>query len=163
MAILAIGYTPIRHGGEVKPYATDFLLALGLVTLAVEWLRMPDRTGFLWGLAAVGPLAVGISNPAVFIVASVGLVLAIPVLRTRSIRAIVPLALFGVATITTFLVLLVWVNAPQSNNVMEWMRVYWARAFPPRSPVMFIGWLVRASTPARCLPIRLAGTSVPAV
>ena len=24
VAILAIGYTPIRHGGEVKPYATDF-------------------------------------------------------------------------------------------------------------------------------------------
>ena len=29
VAILAIGYTPVRHGGEFKPYATDFLVALG--------------------------------------------------------------------------------------------------------------------------------------
>src|SRR6185437_13700660 len=63
VAFLAVGYTPIRHGGEVKPYATDFLVALGLIALAVEWLRTPDRTGFLWALAALGPLAVGVSNP----------------------------------------------------------------------------------------------------
>jgi hypothetical protein len=146
VAILAIGYTPIRHGGEVKPYATDLLLALGLIVLAVEWLRIPDRTGFLWGLAALAPLSIGISNPAIFIAASVGLVLAIPVLKTRSTRAIAPFALYGLASLATFLVLLRWVNAPQSASVMPWMRVYWARAFPPRSPAMLIAWLARAHT-----------------
>jgi hypothetical protein len=146
VAILAIGYTPIRHGGEIKPYATDFLVALGLIALAVEWLRTPERTGFLWGLAALGPPAVGISNPAIFVAGSVGLVLAIPVLKTRSSRAIAPFALFGVASVATFLVLLRWVTAPQSASVMQWMRVYWAGAFPPRSPVQLLGWLVRMHT-----------------
>lgn len=146
VAILAISYTPIRHGGEVKPYATDFLMALALITLAVEWVRTPDRTGFLWGLAALGPLAIGISNPAIFVAASVGLVLGLPVVRTRCIRTITPFALFGIGSVATFLVLLRWVNAGQSASVMEWMRVYWAGAFPPRSPVPLAVWLVRAHT-----------------
>ena len=82
--------------------------------------------GFLWGLAALGPMAIGTSNPSVFIVASVGLALAIPVLKTRSTRTIGPFALFGLASVATFLVLMVWVNEPQSDNVMPWMCVYWA-------------------------------------
>ena len=146
VAILAVGYSPIRYGGEVKPYATDFLVALGLVALAVEWLRQPERTGFLWGLAALGPLAIGVSNPAVFVAASVGLVMAIPVLRTRSPGSIAALAVFGLGSAATFLVLLRWVNGPQSDHVMPWMRVYWAGAFPPRSPVPLLGWLVRVHT-----------------
>ncbi len=133
VAILAVGYTPIRHGGEVKPYATDFLVALALIGLAVEWLRTPGRVRFLWGLAALGPVAVGISNPSIFVAAGVGIVLAGPVSRTRSLRAIVPFAAFGAATVATFLVLLQWVNAAQSASVMPWMRVYWAGAFPPRA------------------------------
>jgi hypothetical protein len=144
VAILAVGYTPIRHGGEIKPYATDFLVALGLIALAVEWLRARERTGFLWGLAALGPPAVGVSNPAIFVAAGAGLVLAAPALKTRSPRAIVPLAVFSLATAATFLVLLGWVNGPQSDRVMSWMRVYWAGAFPPRSPLPLLGWLVRA-------------------
>ena len=146
VAILAIGYTPIRHGGEIKPYATDFLLALGLIALAVEWIRTPERTGFLWGLAALGPMAIGLSNPSIFVAASVGLVLTIPVLKTRSIRAIAPFAAYGVLTLGTFVLLLRTVNAAQSASVMQWMSVYWAGAFPPRSPVPLIGWLARTHT-----------------
>jgi hypothetical protein len=146
VAILAVGFTPIRHGGEVKPYATDFLVALSLIGLAVEWLRTPGRVRFLWALAALGPVAVGISNPSIFVAGGVGIVLAVPVLRTRSLRTIVPFAAFGIATVATFLVLLRWVNAPQGESVMPWMRVYWARAFPPHSALGLVGWLVRAHT-----------------
>ena len=146
VAFLAIAYTPIRHGGEIKPYATDFLVALGLIVLAVEWLRAPDRTRFLWALAAIGPLAIGLSNPAVFIVASVGLVLVVPVWKARSSRVIVPFGLYVLGTLATFLVLLRWVNGPQSDSVMSWMRVYWAGAFPPHSPWRVLTWLVRVHT-----------------
>ena len=146
VAILAIGYTPIRHGGEFKPYATDFLAALGLIGLAVEWVRSPGKVWPLWALAALGPVAVGFSNPSIFVAAGVGLVLAGPVLATRSPRAIAPSVVFAVATVLSFLVLLKWVNAPQGANVMPWMRVYWAGAFPPRSPWKLIVWLARAHT-----------------
>ena len=126
VAILAVGYTPVRHGGEVKPYATDFLVALAMIGLAVEWVRNPGRMRFLWALAALGPLAVAVSNPSIFVAAGIGVALAGPVLSTRSRRAIIPFIAFGAATGGTFLVLLRWINAPQSASVMPWMRVYWA-------------------------------------
>ncbi len=146
VAILAVGYTPVRHGGEVKPYATDFLVALAMIGLAVEWVRNPGRMRFLWALAALGPLAVAVSNPSIFVAAGIGVALAGPVLSTRSRRAIIPFIAFGAATGGTFLVLLRWINAPQSASVMPWMRVYWAGAFPPRSPLGLIVWLARAHT-----------------
>ena len=79
VAILAVGYTPIRHGGEIKPYATDFLLALALFALAVEWLRTPraDRLP----LGPRGPRSAGDRAsriPSIFLAASVGLVLLDP-------------------------------------------------------------------------------------
>ena len=146
MAILAIGYTPIRHGGEVKPYATDLLVALALIGLAVEWLRAPGRHRFLWALAALGPIAIGLSNPAIFVAAGVGIVLARPVLRTRSARAILPLGFYGAGVGATFLALLRLVNAPQASAVMDWMQVYWADAFPPRSPLPLLRWLAEVHT-----------------
>lgn len=146
VAFLAAGYSPIRYGGEVKPYASDFLIALGLISLAVEWIRTPERTHFLWGLAALGPLAVGISNPAIFIAVSVGLVLMVPVLKTRSPRAIAALAVFGLGTAATFIVLLRSINGPQSDHVISWMIVYWTKSFPPRSPMPLLGWLVDVHT-----------------
>jgi hypothetical protein len=146
VAILAVAYTPIRHGGEIKPYATDFLVALALLALAVEWLSAPGRVGFLWGLVMLGPLAVGVSNPAIFVAASVGLVLAIPVLRTRSARAIVPLTIYGMTTTATFAVLFALVNSAQSDSVAAWMRIYWAGAFPPRSFTGLLAWLVKVHT-----------------
>ncbi len=146
VAILAVGYTPIRHGGEIKPYASDFLIALGLIALAVEWLRAPDRNGFLWALAAFGPFAIGFSNPSIFVAASVGLVLTPLVLKTRSMSSIAPLAAFGLGTVATFLVLLRLVTSAQSASVMGWMSVYWADAFPPRSPLPFLSWFAKAHT-----------------
>lgn len=146
VAILAVGYTPIRHGGEVKPYATDFFFALALTALAVEWLRTPGRVRFLWGLAALGPVALAASNPAIFVAATVGLVLATPVLKTRKLRAVAPLAVFGVATAGTFLVLLKTVNGPQSDHVHSWMQLYWASSFPPLSPGKLLVWLGNVHT-----------------
>ena len=146
VGIFAIAYFPILHGAEIKPYATDLLLAIGLLTPAVEWLRTPDRAGFLWGLAALAPPAIGASNPAIFCAASVGLVLTIPVLGTRSPRAIAPFLLFLSGSLATFWILHHRVNASQSASVMEWMRIYWAGAFPPRSPLPLLLWLVRAHT-----------------
>ena len=72
--------------------------------------------------------------------------MAIPVLETRSPRAIAALAMFGLASAATFLALLRWINGPQGDHVMSWMRLYWADAFPPRSPVALLGWLVSTHT-----------------
>ena len=146
VAILAISYTPIRHGGEIKPYATDLLVALGLIALPVGWLGDRTRVRHLWGLAALAPAGIALSNPAIFVAATAWLALAPPVLARRSLRATLPLGVAGVAIAATFLALQVLVNVPQRESVKEWMEVYWAGSFPPRAPGPLLAWLARVHT-----------------
>ncbi len=82
MALFAVSYYPIRHGAELKPYATDLLASLVLTVLAVEWLRDP-RPRRLWLFAAVAPVAVAMSYTAVFVAAGILAALAIPLWRRR--------------------------------------------------------------------------------
>ena len=82
MALFAVSYYPIRHGAELKPYATDLLASLALTALAAEWLRRPGQR-WLWLLAASGPLAIMLSYTASFVVVGVLAALLIPVFRRR--------------------------------------------------------------------------------
>ena len=66
VAIFAVSEPLIRYAGEAKPYAGDFLVSLVLLNLAVMWLRTPDRPARLWALAAMVPVAMAFSLPAVF-------------------------------------------------------------------------------------------------
>ena len=79
VAIFAVSFYLIRHATEVKPYATDLLVTLVLMALAVEWWRDRGATGWLWALAASMPLALGFSYPAVFVAGGIALALLLPV------------------------------------------------------------------------------------
>ncbi len=83
MALFAVSYYPIRHGAELKPYATDLLASLVLTALAVEWLRQPARPRWLWLFAAIAPVAMAVSYTAVLVAAGILAALAIPVWRRR--------------------------------------------------------------------------------
>lgn len=65
--ILAAAYYPVRHAAEVKPYATDFLVALVLLVLTLRVLKRPRSAltwaGLIFGLGA----AVWASYPSAFI------------------------------------------------------------------------------------------------
>ena len=83
MAIFAVSIHPIRHSAEAKPYATDLLVALGLLALAIEWYRSPERTRWLWMMVGFTPIALAASYPAVLVAGGIGLALAPSVWRTR--------------------------------------------------------------------------------
>ena len=53
VAVLAVSFYPIRHGAEIKPYASDLLVALILLALAFEWMRY----------AGIEPVVVGTDSP----------------------------------------------------------------------------------------------------
>lgn len=146
VAILAVGYYPIRHGGEIKPYSVDFVAALALLVLAVEWLRAPDQDRWIWFLAIVGPICIGFSHPSIFVAAGVGVTLLVPVVRTSRIPAIAALIVFGVATLGTFGFLLQQVTGAQSASVMVIMRDYWASGFPPSGGGRLPIWLAQVHT-----------------
>ena len=42
-------------------------VGIGLMTLCVEWRRRPEQTRWLWFMAALAPVGVGLSYPAAFI------------------------------------------------------------------------------------------------
>ena len=145
VAVFAVSGWPLRYVAEVKPYASDLIVALGLLALAIEWIRTSERVGWLWGLAIAGPIAVALSLPAVFTVGGVGLALAWPVWKTGKLNARAALATFGGLSAITFLALLrFYKTAPQDN---DYFHNAWAEAFPPLAhPIRLVLWLIDVHT-----------------
>ncbi len=129
VAVFAVSGWPLRYVAEIKPYASDLFVALGLLALALEWCRAPGRVGWLWALAVAAPLGVALSLPAVFIVGGVGLALLVPVWRSRRRDAQLALALAMVVSAAVFLGLApFYKTAPQDH---DYFHNAWAEAFPP--------------------------------
>lgn len=147
VAIFSVAYYPLRHGGEVKPYASDLLAALILLNLGVEWLIDPRKARYLWVLAAAGPAALALSLPAVFVAGGLGIAFLPVVFRMKCRRCwlayVVLIAALGVA----FAALLAGVTDRQFQAVEQGMQEHWEEAFPPvASPGRLPGWLVRTAT-----------------
>jgi hypothetical protein len=147
VGVFATAYYPIRHGAEVKPYATDLLMALILFSLAIEWWRRPERVRWLWALAAVVPWALASSHPAVFVAGGISLGLARAVWVERR-RALLPFLVYNVALVLTFLALFAAFTGVQQGAALQTLRTnYWAGAFPPwHRPLELLLWLVEAHT-----------------
>ncbi len=145
VAIFAVAGWPLRYVAAVKPYASDLFVALGLLALAIEWLRKPDRDGWLWTLAVVGPLAVAVSLPSLFVLGGVGLALFAPVWRSKRWGARSALLVYAAGVGITFLLLLPFYKTAPGDE-----RQYqnaWAEAFPPLSqPLRMPGWLLDVHT-----------------
>ncbi len=148
VGIFAVSVHPIRHASEAKPYASDLLAALILLTLAAEWIRRPQETRWLWALAGTVPLCLALSNPAVFVAGGIGLGLAVPGLEPRKPPEPAGILLFsGCTMLGSFAVLYLQVTRLQGAQGIEGLRRYWADSFPPlRSLPRLAGWLISAHT-----------------
>jgi hypothetical protein len=79
-ALLAIGFFAasiylVRHAAEVKPYATDLLVSLALLTLAWRVHIRPRRAGAWLAVILLGAAAPWCSYPAIFVAATAGVLL----------------------------------------------------------------------------------------
>jgi hypothetical protein len=147
VAVFAVAFYPIRHGAEVKPYASDLLTALVLLALAVEWWRTPRTVGWLWALTAVTPIALALSHPAVFVTGGISLALAMSVWGVRRRTILGAFAAYNLAIAGTFAALYAFVIRGQAESAGAGTLAYWANAFPPRqSPVQFLVWLIQVHT-----------------
>ena len=123
----------------------------------------PSRARFLWALAALGPLAVGALESVDLRRGERGAGPGRPRAASRSRRAIVAVRACSP-----------WrlprpsscccrgSTRRQGANVMPWMRVYWAGAFPPRSPGPLLVWLVEGAHQPDVRLSRRRGPSGPA-
>ena len=145
VAIFAVSTSPLRFAAEVKPYASDLLVALMLLTCALEWWRRPERKGWLWALIALAPLALGMSFPAIFVAGgvSIGLSGVVWQLKRRSVWA--AYATYNFVVAASFLLLLrFYKTAPQDH---AYFHHDWAPAFPPLGSLWkFIVWFFQINT-----------------
>ena len=141
VGIFSTSFHPIRHAADVKPYASDLLVSLVILWLAIEWWRSPSRPKYLWILAAFAPIAVSLSHPAIFVAGGIVVGLARDAIRSGR-RAICGLLAFALSAGSTFVGLFYLFTGTQSAATLGPMRAQWGRAFPPLDdPVAALGWL----------------------
>jgi len=147
VAIFAVSFHPIRHAADVKPYATDLLAALALLAAAFHWRVAPERSGWMWALAALGPIAVALSHPAIFVAGGTVLGLAPGAWRSRRRGVWIAYATFAAGTAGTFLVLYAVFTRAQAAATLTTMRTQWVAAFPPwDGPIALVRWLASVHT-----------------
>jgi len=146
LGFFALGYYPVRHAVEIKPYAYDQLAATGLLFFATAWLLQPQRTRYGWLLAASLPVALAGSYPSVFTAGGILLALAVAAFLRRARPTITIGLICGLITAATFLLVDQKVGNAQYHSTGTPMQLYWKDSFPPRSLPDLAVWLVDSHT-----------------
>jgi len=126
-----------------------------LLLLAVRWWRQPDDVRWLWALAAVVPLALGLSYPAVFVAGGVSLAVAAVLLGARSRRGWWVWGLYNLALAGSFLAWYRLSIGGQAGAELGMMTRMWDETFPPRDSLLgLLAWLARVHAgPLLAVPV----------
>ncbi|HWC90101.1 MAG TPA: hypothetical protein VG433_10610, partial [Pirellulales bacterium] len=148
VGLMAVAFYPMRHSAEVKPYASDLLVAVVLSALAVQWWSDRSRTRWLWALVAAMPVAVGLSFPAVFVAGGISLLLLCELYRSRDRSTILPVVAYHAALAVSLAGLMAVSAATQLEEWGPMMRTCWVASFPPSPlhPLLLLRWLAETYT-----------------
>lgn len=148
VGIFACSFYLIRHGAEIKPYATDLLASLTLLAPALEWRRNPGSSRWLWVLSALAPVLVAISYPAVFVAGGISLALAPSALRSGRRAARLGWMVYNLLFVAAFVAVYLSSTVFQASAILDTYRNgCWADAFPPSDrPWMLPVWLLDVHT-----------------
>jgi hypothetical protein len=146
VAAFAVGYPAIRYAAEAKPYGTDLLAALVLLTLCAEWRLRAAQSRWLWMLAAAALPLTMLSFPASFVGGGVSLTILAVAVKTglhRSPRILGGWVGYNIALIGGFLLL--WSLSAHNQNAEtgDVLRTCWAAHFPPMTrPIDLARWMI---------------------
>jgi hypothetical protein len=147
VAVFCVTYATIRYSAEAKPYGVDLFVALVLVTFTVRWLQSPGRTAWLWALAAVIPVAVGLSYGAVMLGGGLCIAVAWAIWRQRRWESAAAWAVYTAGLVGSFGVLYLLCVRGQSASELEAMREMWKEHFPPLDGFLsFAYWMLHTHT-----------------
>ncbi|HEU0299153.1 MAG TPA: glycosyltransferase family 39 protein, partial [Longimicrobium sp.] len=137
VALFALAPFLVYYSSEAKQYALDVLAAVALLACAAAVRHRPSRRA-LAAFAAAGVAAVWVSQPAVFVLAGTGAVLAAAALRRRDARTFRSLAMVAGAWMASFAG-----SYALSRNALAdagYMRAFWRAGFPSAADPL---WLPR--------------------
>jgi hypothetical protein len=147
VAIFAVAHHPIRHGADVKPYASDLMAALLILAPALDCWRAPGRLRPLCWLAMLTPIAITLSYPAIFVAGGTAIALFPAIIRSRRHSLRIAFLALIVGTGTTFGAIYLLVTKAQEAAAFTAMRVPWAAGFPPlHSCFALARWLLTVHT-----------------
>jgi hypothetical protein len=147
-ATLAVSFYPIRFATEVKPYASDLMVALALLALALAWHRNvgPRPVRWLWILAAAMPLALGLSFPSVFVAGGIAAWLVAIWVRRRCDDGLA-IAAVGLSLAVSFAGLYWLAVRTGTAGAGDGTFAYWVGGFPPQGqPLRTLLWLLDVHT-----------------
>jgi hypothetical protein len=144
VAIFAVSYPAIRYAAEAKPYGSDLFVSLCLLFLTVEWLARRESR-WLWWLACLTPLAMGLSYPAVFAAGGFSLVVGACLWRSGGTRSEWRAwSAWNVGLVAGFGFCFWLSGRVQAGAEGEFMSRYWQLHFPPvRQPWKLPFWLLQ--------------------
>lgn len=146
VAAFCASYSGIRYAAEAKPYGADQLVALALLTAAVEWWRDSHRQLWLPLLVAFVPIAIGLSYPAVFVAGGVSLLMAV-VLHGEKRGGWLGWLVYNASLTAALWLLITFAAKSQSESELAWMQDYWKEHLPSlASPAELIGWFFKTHT-----------------
>ncbi len=147
-ALFAVAAPPIRYAAEVKPYATDLLASLVLLSLAVAWRQAPSRRAWTLALAAAVPLVISVSLPSLFVIGAIALVGMCEIMARRRLFLVFAYGVFLAAAGLTVLAMAALGQYRTKISDTPYLLNFWASAFPPswREPTALVNWLIRAHT-----------------
>jgi hypothetical protein len=148
LGLVAIGLPFIFYAAQVKPYATDVAVALGLLALAVAVRRDGAGGGRMLRLGLAGAIAPWLSYPAMLVDAGLLAALAATAIIGRDrgrLRLLAPVAL---ACAVGAAGAIVWARGTVTPDDVLYMRrfwAYWLMPLPPRG-LQDLGWPVARLT-----------------
>ena len=144
VAIFAVSYPGIRYAAEAKPYGLDMFVSLAMLALLIEWQHVRDFR-LLAVLAAVMPIALGLSYPAVFAAGGLSLcAFAILVTQRGTGGEWTVWTAWNVNLIASFGLWFRLVGTVQGAAEGDFMGEYWKVNFPPISqPWSLPYWVVK--------------------
>jgi uncharacterized membrane protein len=134
LALFAVLDNLIYYSSEVRQYSSDVACTLLILLLAMMVERKGLATRWLICYALVGAALIWVSHPAIFVLAGVGLVSALALVKSRNWKQVGRLAIVGALFLVSFTAsYLVSLNGVLANQALidDWGGAFFP--FPPRS------------------------------
>jgi uncharacterized membrane protein len=129
----------IYYSSEAKQYGMDVMIALAIVWAAIYFRERQTSWGRLIVLSAVGMLGIFCSHPAIFVLASTGLVLLVDLLRAKQFTLALRLGAVGILWLGLFAINYVLFLRPLMHH--SGLAAYWAADYMPYDALGATRWL----------------------